>query len=168
MDEILQINGVDVKNPSDIYTLLRGPALDEPINLLLERGDKELTVVIEQPFDRRANILDRVGVKFSGLMVGTDLSQTDRLENEAFYNYCQHLTVQIVDTGPAYGELFRYDQIVSIDGEKFFNLEKLHNYLQDKDKAEFIVRRIEYFDGTQYVVDVTKVIEIEEVEYLTF
>jgi hypothetical protein len=57
---------------------------------------------------------------------------------------------------------------VSIDGEKFFNLEKLHNYLQDKDKAEFIVRRIEYFDGTQYVVDVTKVIEIEGVEYLTF
>ena len=167
-DEIVQVNGVDVKNPSDIYTLLRGPALDEPINLLLERGDKVLTVVIEQPFDRRANILDRVGVKFSGLMVGTDLSQTDRLENEAFYNYCQHLTVQIVDTGPAYGELFRYDQIVSIDGEKFFNLEKLHNYLQDKNKAEFIVRRIEYFDGTQYVVDVTKVIEIEDVNYLTF
>ena len=35
-------------------------------------------------------------------------------------------------------------------------------------KAEFIVRRIEYFDGTQYVVDVTKVIEIEEVDFLTF
>ena len=54
------------------------------------------------------------------------------------------------------------------EGQKFFDLEKLHNYLKDKDKAEFIVRRIEYFDGTQYVVDVTKAIEIEDVDFLTF
>ena len=52
--------------------------------------------------------------------------------------------------------------------KKFFNLEKLHNYLQNKDKVEFIVRRIEYFDSTRYVVDVTKVIEIEEVSFLKF
>ena len=56
---------------------------------------------------------------FSGLLVGTDLSGTDRLENEAFYNYCSNLTIQTVDTGPAYGELYRYDQIISVDGQKF-------------------------------------------------
>jgi len=38
----------------------------------------------------------------------------------------------------------------------------------DKEKAEFIVRREEYFDSTRYIVDVTKVIEIEEVDFLTF
>ena len=101
------------------------------------------------------------------MLVGTDLSGTDRLENEAFiiiagtyYSNRRH--------GPAYGELYRYDQIISVDGQKFFNLKKLNNHLQDKDKAEFIVRRIEYFDGTRYVVDVTKIIEIEEVGFLTF
>ena len=167
-DEVIQVNGIEVKNPSDIYTVLRGPALDQPINLFVKRGDQELNINIDQPFGRRANTLDRVGVTFSGLMIGTDLSATDRLENEAFYNYCQHLTVQVVDTGPAYGELYRYDQIVSIDGSKFFELDKLYNYLQDKEKAEFIVRRIEYFDGTRYVVDVTKVIEIEDIDFLKF
>ncbi|MDC0968723.1 trypsin-like peptidase domain-containing protein [Alphaproteobacteria bacterium] len=167
-DEILQINDVEVKNPSDIYSVLRGPALDQSISMLVQRDNQELEVIVDQPFERRANTLDRVGVTFSGLMIGTDLSGTDRLENEAFYNYCQHLTIQIVDTGPAYGELYRYDQIVSVDGEKFFELEKLHDFLQGKEKVEFIVRRIEYFDSTQYVVDVTKVIEIEDVEYLTF
>ena len=58
--------------------------------------------------------------------------------------------------------LYRYDQIISVDGQKFFSLNKLHDYLEGKDKAEFIVRRIEYFDGTRYVVSVTKVIEIEK------
>lgn len=167
-DEILSINQQEVKNPSDIYSLLRGPALDQSIEFLISRGDEEKTIILEDPFDRRSNILDRIGLKFSGLMVGTDLSGTDRLENEAFYNYCQNLTIQVVDTGPAYGELYSYDQIVSVDGEKFFSLNKLHDYLLDKDKAEFIVRRIEYFDGTQYIVDVTKVIEIEDVNFLTF
>ena len=167
-DEILSINQQEVKNPSDIYSLLRGPALDQSIEFLISRGGEEKTITLEEPFDRRSNILDRIGLKFSGLMVGTDLSGTDRLENEAFYNYCQNLTIQVVDTGPAYGELYSYDQIVSVDGEKFFSLNKLHDYLLDKDKAEFIVRRIEYFDGTQYIVDVTKVIEIEEVSFLTF
>jgi len=38
----------------------------------------------------------------------------------------------------------------------------------DKEKVEFIVRREEYFDSTRYIVDVTKVIEIEEVSYLKF
>jgi len=167
-DEILFINQQEVKNPSDIYSLLRGPALDQSIEFLIKRAGEEKTVVLEEPFDRRSSILDRVGLKFSGLLVGTDLSGTDRLENEAFYNYCRNLTIQTVDTGPAYGELYRYDQIISVDGQKFFSLKKLNDYLQDKDKAEFIVRRIEYFDGTQYVVDVTKVIEIEEVSFLTF
>ena len=167
-DEILSINQQEVKNPSDIYSLLRGPALDQSIEFLISRGGEEKTITLEEPFDRRSNILDRIGLKFSGLMVGTDLSGTDRLENEAFYNYCQNLTIQVVDTGPAYGELYSYDQIVSVDGQKFFSLNKLHDYLLDKDKAEFIVRRIEYFDGTQYIVDVTKVIEIEDVNYLTF
>ena len=125
-------------------------------------------VTLDEPFQRRSSILDRVGLIFSGMMIGEDFSGTDRLENEAFYNYCQHLTVQVVDTGPAYGELYRYDQIVSIDGSKFFELDKLYNYLQDKEKAEFIVRRIEYFDGTRYVVDVTKVIEIEDIDFLKF
>ena len=167
-DEILFINQQEVKNPSDIYSLLRGPALDQSIEFLISRGGEEKTIILEDPFDRRSNILDRIGLKFSGLMVGTDLSGTDRLENEAFYNYCQNLTIQVVDTGPAYGELYSYDQIVSVDGQKFFSLNKLHDYLLDKDKAEFIVRRIEYFDGTQYIVDVTKVIEIEDVSFLTF
>ena len=167
-DEILSINQQEVKNPSDIYSLLRGPALDQSIEFLISRGGEEKTITLEEPFDRRSNILDRIGLKFSGLMVGTDLSGTDRLENEAFYNYCQNLTIQVVDTGPAYGELYSYDQIVSVDGQKFFSLNKLHDYLLDKDKAEFIVRRIEYFDGTQYIVDVTKVIEIEDVSFLTF
>ena len=167
-DEILSINQQEVKNPSDIYSLLRGPALDQSIEFLIKRAGEEKTIILEEPFDRRASILDRVGLKFSGLLVGTDLSGTDRLENEAFYNYCRNLTIQTVDTGPAYGELYRYDQIISVDGQKHFSLDKLHDYLQDKDKAEFIVRRIEYFDGTRYVVDVTKVIEIEEVSFLTF
>ena len=167
-DEILSINQQEVKNPSDIYSLLRGPALDQSIEFLIKRAGEEKTIILEKPFDRRSSILDRVGLKFSGLLVGTDLSGTDRLENEAFYNYCRNLTIQTVDTGPAYGELFRYDQIISVDGQKYFSLNKLHDYLQDKDKAEFIVRRIEYFDGTRYVVDVTKVIEIEDVGFLTF
>ena len=101
-------------------------------------------------------------------MISTDFSGTDRLENEAFYNYCQNLTIQVVDTGPAYGELYSYDQIISIDGKKFFQLNSLHDYLQDKQKAEFIVRREEYFDSTRYIVDVTKVIEIENVNFLSF
>ena len=167
-DEILSINQQEVKNPSDIYSLLRGPALDQSIEFLIKRVGEEKTIILEEPFERRSSILDRVGLKFSGLLVGTDLSGTDRLENEAFYNYCRNLTIQTVDTGPAYGELYRYDQIISVDGQKYFSLDKLHDYLEDKDKAEFIVRRIEYFDGTQYVVDVTKVIEIEDVEYLKF
>lgn len=167
-DEILSINQQEVKNPSDIYSLLRGPALDQSIEFLIRREDEEKTVILEEPFDRRSSILDRVGLKFSGLMVGTDLSGTDRLENEAFYNYCRNLTIQTVDTGPAYGELYRYDQIISVDGQKYFDLSKLHDYLKDKEKAEFIVRREEYFDSTRYIVDVTKVIEIEEVGFLTF
>jgi len=40
--------------------------------------------------------------------------------------------------------------------------------LQKKEKAEFIVRREEYFDSTRYIVDVTKVIEIEDVSFLSF
>ena len=167
-DEILSINQQEVKNPSDIYSLLRGPALDQSIEFLIKRSGEEKTIILEDPFDRRSNILDRVGLKFSGLMIGTDFSGTDRLENEAFYNYCQNLTIQVVDTGPAYGELYRYDQIVSVDGQKFFDLSKLHDYLMDKEKAEFIVRREEYFDSTRYIVDVTKVIEIEEISFLSF
>ena len=97
-DEILSINQQEVKNPSDIYSLLRGPALDQSIEFLISRGGEEKTIILEEPFDRRSNILDRIGLKFSGLMVGTDLSGTDRLENEAFYNYCQNLTIQVVDT----------------------------------------------------------------------
>jgi len=167
-DEILKINEQIVKNPSDIYTLLRGPVLDGPIEFLIRRDGQEKTITLEEPFDRRSNILDRVGLTFSGLMISTDFSGTDRLENEAFYNYCQNLIIQVVDTGPAYGELYRYDQIISIDGKKFFQLNSLHDYLQDKQKAEFIVRREEYFDSTRYIVDVTKVIEIEDVKFLSF
>ena len=167
-DELLKINNVAVKNPSDVYSQLRGEILDNTINLTLNRNGKELNLPLNKPFERYPNILDRVGLTFSGLLVGTDLSKTDRIENEAFFNFCQFLTVQTVDTGPAYGELFSYDQIISVDGNKFFSLEDLHNYLIDKEKAEFIVRRIEYFDGTQYVVDVVKSIDIEDVEFLTF
>ena len=167
-DEILSINQQEVKNPSDIYSLLRGPALDQSIEILVRRAGEEKKIILKKPFDRRSNILDRVGLKFSGLMISTDFSGTDRLENEAFYNYCRNLTIQTVDTGPAYGELYNYDQIISIDGQKFFDLSNLHDYLIDKEKAEFIVRREEYFDSTRYIVDVTKVIEIEEVSFLTF
>ena len=167
-DEILKINEQIVKNPSELYTLLRGPGLDGPIEFLIRRDGQEKTITLEEPFDRRSSILDRVGLTFSGLMISTDFSGTDRLENEAFYNYCQNLTIQVVDTGPAYGELYRYDQIISIDGKKFFQLNSLHDYLQDKQKAEFIVRREEYFDSTRYIVDVTKVIEIEDVKFLSF
>ena len=167
-DEILSINQQEVKNPSDIYSLLRGPALDQSIEILVRRAGEEKKIILKKPFDRRSNILDRVGLKFSGLMISTDFSGTDRLENEAFYNYCRNLTIQTVDTGPAYGELYNYDQIISVDGQKFFDLSKLHDYLIDKEKAEFIVRREEYFDSTRYIVDVTKVIEIEEVGFLTF
>jgi hypothetical protein len=41
-------------------------------------------------------------------------------------------------------------------------------YLKTKTKQNLLFEAIEYFDGTRYVVDVTKVIEIEEVSFLTF
>lgn len=167
-DEILKVNDHIVENPSDLYSILRGSALDQPIKFLIKRNGEELLVTLDEPFHRRSSILDRVGLTFSGMMIGEDFSGTDRLENEAFYNYCQYLTVQTVDTGPAYGELYRYDQIISVDGIKFFDLSKLYDYLIDKEKVEFIVRREEYFDSTRFIVDVTKVIEIEDVNFLKF
>ena len=167
-DEILAVNGVAVENPSDVYSLLRGEALDQPLKLEIKRDHVKQTLEIPKSFNRYAKILDRKGLKFSGVLVGTDLTSTDRMENEIYYNFCKYLTIQVVDTGPAYGDLYRYDQIISVDGKKFFDLDSLHEFLSKKEKAQFIVRRIEYFDDLRYVVDVAKSIDIEDVEYLTF
>ena len=59
-------------------------------------------------------------------------------------------------------------KLLALMEKKVFQLNSLHDYLQDKQKAEFIVRREEYFDSTRYIVDVTKVIEIENVKFLSF
>ena len=61
-DEILSINHQEVKNPSDIYSLLRGPALDQSIEFLIKRAGEEKTIILEEPFDRRSSILDRIGL----------------------------------------------------------------------------------------------------------
>ena len=167
-DEIVEINSLQVFNISDLHTALRQIQDNQLINLRIKRNDELVDLTMKLDFPRYEYITSRRGLLFSGVLVGSDYTSTDQAMNEFTFNPCGYLTIQGVDTGPAYGDLKTYDQIISIDGIQFNQIHEVQKYLENKEEVDFIVRRYETFDGSWFVVDVKESIEIEDVKEISF
>ena len=104
-DEIVEINYLQVFNISDLHTALRQIQDNQLINLRIKRNDEHVDLTMKLDFPRYEYITSRRGLLFSGVLVGSDYTSTDQAMNEFTFNPCGYLTIQGVDTGPAYGDL---------------------------------------------------------------
>ena len=163
-DEIIEIDGKKVENPTQLSNETRGKA---NITLKLIRENK--TIELKLSPKPKGSVTERVGLIFSNVIIGDKGTSTSLDINQRMNNPQGNLVVQNLRSGPASGKLRKFDVIQYIDGKEFKTIQSLHDYLKDKKEIEIFFRRpnlneerkinfIDYFDK----------IEVKDIKILKF
>ena len=158
-DKIYEANGIPVSNPSQLITTIRGL---EKTKIAIKRNDKEIILNVHLktlPF-----ITERRGLMFSGVLMSDKYTSNVSIVNEIVYNERDYLSVHYVDYGSAKGKLYEYDMLIAIDNKVIKDLEKLKEYLLDKESVELILRNI---TGNTWH-DRYEKIDVDDVHYYEF
>jgi S1-C subfamily serine protease len=163
-DEIIQIDGVKVLNPTQLTHESRGKT---NITLKIMRDNKEHELKLN--LKSKGSVTERVGLIFSNVIVSDKASTTRLAINQRMANPKSNLVVQNLRSGPASGKLRKFDVLMYIDGKEFKTIQSLHDYLKDKKEIEVFFRRPSLDEERKInFTDFHDKIEVKDVKMLKF
>jgi len=163
-DEIIEIDGKKVENPTQLSNETRGKT---NITLKLIRENK--TIELKLSPKPKGSVTERVGLIFSNVIVGEKGSSTNLDINQRMNNPQGNLVVQNLRSGPASGKLRKFDVIQYVDGKEFKTIQSLHNYLKDKKEIEIFFRRPSLNEERKInFTDYFDKIEVKDIKILKF
>ena len=163
-DEIIEIDGKKVENPTQLSNETRGKT---NITLKLIRENK--TIELKLSPKPKGSVTERVGLIFSNVIIGEKGSSTNLDINQRMNNPQGNLVVQNLRSGPASGKLRKFDVIQYIDGKEFKTIQSLHDYLKDKKEIEIFFRRPSLNEERKInFTDYFDKIEVKEIKILKF
>jgi S1-C subfamily serine protease len=163
-DEILQIDGAKVENPTQLSHESRGKT---NITLKILRDKKEQEVKLN--LKSKGSVTERVGLIFSNVIVSDKSSSTRLPINQRMSNPKSNLTVQNLRSGPASGKLRKFDVLLYVDGKEFKTVQSLYEYLKDKKEIEVFFRRPSLNEERKInFTDYHDKIEVKDVKMLKF
>jgi S1-C subfamily serine protease len=163
-DEIIEIDGKKVENPTQLSNETRGKT---NITLKLIRENK--TIELKLSPKPKGSVTERVGLIFSNVIIGEKGSSTNLDINQRMNNPQGNLVVQNLRSGPASGKLRKFDVIQYIDGKEFKTIQSLHNYLKDKKEIEIFFRRPSLNEERKInFTDYFDKIEVNDIKILKF
>jgi S1-C subfamily serine protease len=163
-DEITQIDGVKVLNPTQLTHESRGKT---NITLKIIRDNKEQELKLN--LKSKGSVTERVGLIFSNVIVSDKASSTRLAINQKMGNPKSNLVVQNLRSGPASGKLRKFDVLIYVDGKEFKTVQSLHEYLKDKKEIEVFFRRPSLSEEQKInFTDYHDKIEVKDVKMLRF
>ena len=163
-DEIIEIDGKKVENPTQLSNETRGKT---NITLKLIRENK--TIELKLNPKPKGSVTERVGLIFSNVIIGEKGSSTNLDINQRMNNPQGNLVVQNLRSGPASGKLRKFDVIQYVDGKEFKTIQSLHNYLKDKKEIEIFFRRPSLNEERKInFTDYFDKIEVKDIKILKF
>ena len=163
-DEIIQIDGVKVLNPTQLTHESRGKT---NITLKIIRDNKEQELKLN--LKSKGSVTERVGLIFSNVIVSDKASTTRLAINQRMANPKSNLVVQNLRSGPASGKLRKFDVLMYVDGKEFKTAQSLHDYLKDKKEIEVFFRRPSLDEERKVnFTDFHDKIEVKDVKILRF
>ncbi len=163
-DEIIEIDGKKVENPTQLSNETRGKT---NITLKLIRENK--TIELKLNPKPKGSVTERVGLIFSNVIIGEKGSSTSLDINQRMNNPQGNLVVQNLRSGPASGKLRKFDVIQYIDGKEFKTIQSLHDYLKDKKEIEIFFRRPNLNEERKVnFTDYFDKIEVKDIKILKF
>ena len=163
-DELTQIDGVKVLNPTQLTHESRGKT---NITLKIIRDNKEQELKLN--LKSKGSVTERVGLIFSNVIVSEKASSTRLAINQRMANPKTNLVVQNLRSGPASGKLRKFDVLIYVDGKEFKTVQSLHDYLKDKKEIEVFFRRPSLSEEQKInFTDYHDKIEVKDVKMLRF
>jgi S1-C subfamily serine protease len=163
-DEITQIDGVKVENPTQLTHESRGKT---NITLKIIRDNKEQELKLN--LKSKGSVTERVGLIFSNVIISDKASSTRLAINQKMGNPKSNLVVQNLRSGPASGKLRKFDVLIYVDGKEFKTVQSLHDYLKDKKEIEVFFRRPSLSEEQKInFTDYHDKIEVKDVKMLRF
>lgn len=163
-DEIIEIDGKKVENPTQLSNETRGKT---NITLKLIRDNK--TIELKLSPKPKGSVTERVGLIFSNVIIGDKGTSTSLDINQRMNNPQGNLVVQNLRSGPASGKLRKFDVIQYVDGKEFKTIQSLHDYLKDKKEIEIFFRRPSLNEERKInFTDYFDKIEVKDIKILKF
>jgi S1-C subfamily serine protease len=163
-DEVIQIDGVKVLNPTQLTHESRGKT---NITLKIMRDNKEQEIKLN--LKSKGSVTDRVGLIFSNVIISDKSSSTRLAINQRMANPKSNLVVQNLRSGPASGKLRKFDVLMYVDGKEFKTVQSLYDYLKDKKEIEVFFRRPSLDEERKVsFTDFHDKIEVKDVKMLKF
>jgi S1-C subfamily serine protease len=163
-DELTQIDGVKVLNPTQLTHESRGKT---NITLKIIRDNKEQELKLN--LKSKGSVTERVGLIFSNVIISDKASSTRLPINQRMGNPKSNLVVQNLRSGPASGKLRKFDVLMYVDGKEFKTVQSLHDYLKDKKEIEVFFRRPSLSEEQKInFTDYHDKIEVKDVKMLRF
>lgn len=163
-DEIIQIDGVKVENPTQLTHESRGKT-NITLKILRDNKEQELKLNLKS----KGSVTERVGLIFSNVIISDKASSTRLSINQRMANPKGNLVVQNLRSGPASGKLRKADVIMYVDGKEFKTVQSLYDYLKDKKEIEIFFRRPNLNEERRVnFTDYHDKIEVRDVKMLRF
>ena len=163
-DEVIQIDGIKVGNPTQLAHESRGKT-NVTLKILRDNKEQELKLTLKS----KGSVTERVGLIFSNVIISDKASSTRLALNQRMANPKDNLVVQNLRSGPASGKLRKFDVIMFIDGKEFKTVQSLHDYLKDKKEIEVFFRRPNLNEERKVTfTDFYDKIEVRDVRMLRF
>jgi len=163
-DEIIQIDGIKVLNPTQLTHESRGKT-NITLKIMRENKEQELKLNLKS----KGSVTERVGLIFSNVIVSDKASTTRLAINQRMANPKSNLVVQNLRSGPASGKLRKFDVLMYVDGKEFKTIQSLHDYLKDKKEIEVFFRRPSLDEERKInFTDFHDKIEVKNVKMLRF
>ena len=163
-DEIIQIDGVKIENPTQLSHETRGKT-NVTLKIIRDTKEQELKLNLKS----KGSVTERVGLMFSNVIISDKASSTRLAINQRMANPKGNLVVQNLRSGPASGKLRKFDVIMYVDGREFKSVQTLHDYLKDKKEIEIFFRRpaLNEQEKVNYT-DFHDKIEVRDIKMLKF
>ena len=163
-DELTQIDGVKVLNPTQLTHESRGKT-NTTLKIIRDNKEQELKLNLKS----KGSVTERVGLIFSNVIVSEKASSTRLAINQRMGNPKSNLVVQNLRSGPASGKLRKFDVLIYVDGKEFKTVQSLHDYLKDKKEIEVFFRRPSLSEEQKInFTDYHDKIEVKDVKMLRF
>jgi S1-C subfamily serine protease len=163
-DEVIQIDGVKVLNPTQLTHESRGKT-NTTLKIMRDNKEQELKLNLKS----KGSVTDRVGLIFSNVIISDKSSSTRLAINQRMANPKSNLVVQNLRSGPASGKLRKFDVLMYVDGKEFKTVQSLYDYLKDKKEIEVFFRRPSLDEERKVsFTDFHDKIEVKDVKILKF
>ena len=163
-DEVIQIDGVKVLNPTQLTHESRGKT-NITLKIMRDNKEQELKLILKS----KGSVTDRVGLILSNVIISDKSSSTRLAINQRMANPKSNLVVQNLRSGPASGKLRKFDVLMYVDGKEFKTVQSLYDYLKDKKEIEVFFRRPSLDEERKVsFTDFHDKIEVKDVKMLKF